>query len=68
MRTEFRFNGEARLLLLPDNEDDKKLLELAFNGREPKLDHSEVGDTVTLRLVKTEVRLVKAEKADGKKA
>lgn len=33
MKTEFRFNGHAQLLLVPEHEDDWKALDLLLNGK-----------------------------------
>lgn len=36
VKTAFTFNGSVEVKLSPTNEDDKRLIELTFNGREVK--------------------------------
>lgn len=34
IKTAFTFNGSVEVRLIPANEDDKRLIDLTFNGRE----------------------------------
>lgn len=54
MRTEFRFNGDAKLLLIPENDNDRKLLDISFNGNDVKQIKSGDNDAVILVFGKSE--------------
>ena len=50
MRVEFRFNGENQVILMPENERDKRLLNLCFSGKEVSLGATK-DDTVFIRCI-----------------
>lgn len=51
VRTAFTFNGFVRLELIPENNQDKMLLELAFQGRQVKIVEQQNDGRVSLKIV-----------------
>jgi hypothetical protein len=51
VKTAFTFNGFVKLELIPENIQDKMLLELAFQGREVKVIEQQVDGKVTLKIL-----------------
>lgn len=56
VKTAFTFNGSVEVKLTPANEDDKRLIELTFNGREVKSIKPTTDGGVVLEIVKSEER------------
>lgn len=48
------FNGEVRLQITPETEEDKQLIQLAFNGRDVKCIKPGPEGAVILEMVKSE--------------
>jgi len=48
MRTEWRFNGSAQLILIPENARDKQMMMLAFDGRPELRIKPTTGDEVII--------------------
>jgi hypothetical protein len=51
VKTAFTFNGFVKLELIPENIQDKMLLELAFQGREVKVVEQQGDGKVTLKIL-----------------
>ena len=51
VKTAFTFNGLVKLELIPENIQDKMLLELAFQGREVKMIEQHGDGKVTLKIL-----------------
>ena len=51
VRTAFTFNGFVKLELIPENNQDKMLLELAFQGRQVKVVEQQNDGRVSLKIV-----------------
>lgn len=51
MKTAFTFNGFVKLELIPENIQDKRLLELAFQGREVKVIEQQSDGKITLKIL-----------------
>ena len=54
IKTAFTFNGSVEVKLSPANEDDKRLIELTFNGREVKSIKPSPDGGVILEMIKSE--------------
>ena len=52
----FMFNGKAQIQLDPQNEEDRQLLQLAFNGREVKSIKPTTEGGIVLEMAKSEER------------
>ena len=51
IKTAFTFNGFVKLELIPENIQDKRLLELAFQGREVKVIEQQSDGKITLKIL-----------------
>ena len=51
IKTAFTFNGIVKLELIPENIQDKMLLELAFQGREVRVVEQQSDGKITLKIL-----------------